>query len=51
MVHGEILSRQTLTQARERTRSQLSAIDPKNHPVEYSRELLELTRKVREEVR
>ena len=51
MVHGEILSRQTLTQARERARSQMSAIDPKNHPVEYSRELLELTRKVREEVR
>ena len=42
---------QTLDQARDRARKHLAAIDPKHHTVEYSQDLLELARKVREEVR
>ncbi len=51
MVKGEIVCHQTLTQARERARKHLAAIDPARHMVEYSQDLLELARKVREEAR
>jgi nicotinate phosphoribosyltransferase len=51
MVNGEIVCRKTLEQSRERARKQLAAIDLAHHTVEYSADLLELARKVREEVR
>jgi len=51
MVKGEIVCRRTLEQSRERARQHLAAIDPASHLVEYSHDLLELARKVREEVR
>jgi nicotinate phosphoribosyltransferase len=51
MVNGQILCRRTLQQSRERARKQMAALDLKDHPVEYSHELLELARKVREEAR
>lgn len=51
MVKGEIVCNQTLKQARERARKHLAAMDGKHHTVEYSQDLLELARKVREEVR
>jgi nicotinate phosphoribosyltransferase len=51
MVNGEIVCHQTLEQSRERARLQLAAIKPGIHTVEYSQELLELARKVREEAR
>ena len=51
MVNGQILCRQTLDQSRRRVRTQLSAIDVKQHTVEFSNDLLDLSRKVREEVR
>ncbi len=51
MVKGEIVCRQTLEQARDRARKYLAAIDPAHHIVEYSQDLLELAKKVREEAR
>ncbi len=51
MVNGEIICRQTLDEARERARRQLAAIQPGQHSVEYSHDLLELARKVHEEMR
>jgi nicotinate phosphoribosyltransferase len=51
MVNGQILCRQTIEQSRRRVRTQLSSIDFSQHSVEYSQDLLELSRKVREEVR
>ena len=51
MIHGQIVCGQTLEQARDRARTQLAALKPKLHTVEYSPELLELARKVREESR
>jgi len=51
MVHGQVVSNRTLQQARDRARAQMDAIDLRQHWVEHSRELLELARKVREEVR
>jgi nicotinate phosphoribosyltransferase len=51
MVNGNIICRRTLEQSRERVRKHLAAIDLKSHTVELSQELLELTRKVREEAR
>jgi len=51
MVNGQIICHKTLEDARARARKQLSAINPENHPVEYSHELQDLARKVREENR
>ena len=51
MVNGNIVCHRTLDQARMRTRRQLATVDPKCHTVEYSHDLLDLARKVREEVR
>jgi nicotinate phosphoribosyltransferase len=51
MVNGQIVCNKTLEQARERARKHIAAIDLKSHTVEYSQELLELARKVREEAR
>ena len=51
MIHGKIVCDQTLEQARNRARAQLASLKPKVHTVEYSPELLELARKVREESR
>jgi len=51
MVNGEIVCRRTLWQARDRARKQMSGIDLKEHMVEYSQELQELSAKVRDEVR
>jgi nicotinate phosphoribosyltransferase len=51
MVKGEIVCKQTLEQARARARKMLAAIDPIKHGVEYSHDLLELARQVREEAR
>jgi len=51
MVNGQILCHKTVEQSRERARKHLAAIDTAHHTVEYSGELLELARKVREEVR
>ena len=49
MVHGQIISRRTAEQSRERARKQMAAIDLKDHTVEYSPELQKLSRKVREQ--
>lgn len=51
MVNGEIICRKTLEQSRERARQQLARVNPALHTVEYSQDLLELARKVREETR
>jgi len=51
MVNGEIVCRRTLWQARDRARKQMSGIDLKEHMVEYSQELQDLSAKVRDEVR
>jgi nicotinate phosphoribosyltransferase len=51
MVNGNIVCNRTLEQARDRARKQLAAIDPANHTIEYSHDVLELARKVREETR
>jgi hypothetical protein len=51
MVNGNIICNRTLEQSRERARRMLAAIDPSDHPVEYSLELMDLAKKVREELR
>ncbi len=51
MVNGQIVCHKTLEQSRERARKHMAAINLKDHMVEYSQDLLELSRKVREEVR
>jgi nicotinate phosphoribosyltransferase len=51
MVNGNIVCNRTLEQSRERARKQLAALDVAHHTVEYSHEVMELARKVREETR
>ena len=51
MVNGQILCHRTPDQSRQRAQKMMSAIDLANHMVEYSQDLQELSRKVREETR
>ncbi len=51
MVNGSVIGHKTLEQSRTRACRQLAAIDPASHTVEYSHDLQELARRVREQVR